>query len=159
PGLLLASTIASATHPLMDWTNNYGMRPLLPWSGRWFYGDLVFIVDPFILLLVGGAAFLATSDRGPKIFLWAVLGAAFVTLSFIVGGIRDPSLEGARVARVVLLFGVVILITIRVTAIARGREKIIAASALALIFCYWSGLALVHGTALQHAMSVANRAA
>src|SRR5215510_2605787 len=85
-GLLLASAIATATHPLMDWMNNYGLRPFLPWSGRWFYGDLVFIVDPFILLLIGGAAFLATSNRWPKIVLWALLGSAFVTLSFIIGG-------------------------------------------------------------------------
>ena len=49
-GLLLASLIVSATHPLMDWTNNYGVRPLLPWSGKWFYGDLVFIVDPVSLV-------------------------------------------------------------------------------------------------------------
>src|SRR4030088_3519153 len=28
-GLLLASLIAGATHPLMDWTNNYGVRPFL----------------------------------------------------------------------------------------------------------------------------------
>src|SRR6185436_7113292 len=26
-GLLLASLITSATHPLLDWTNNYGLRP------------------------------------------------------------------------------------------------------------------------------------
>src|SRR5205823_11340128 len=52
-GLLLASLVAAATHPLMDWTNNYGVRPLLPWSGRWFYGDLVFIVDPYIWLVLG----------------------------------------------------------------------------------------------------------
>ena len=65
-GLLLASLIVTATHPLMDWTNNYGVRPFLPWSNRWFYGDLVFIVDPYILLLVGGAAFLATRRGWPK---------------------------------------------------------------------------------------------
>jgi inner membrane protein len=54
-GLLIASVIASATHPLLDWTNNYGIRFLLPWNPRWFYGDLVFIVDPFIwLLLIAG---------------------------------------------------------------------------------------------------------
>ena len=57
-GLLLASLIAAATHPLMDWTNNYGLRPLLPWNGRWVYGDLVFIVDPYIWLALGGAAFI-----------------------------------------------------------------------------------------------------
>src|SRR5207248_1613406 len=41
-GLLLASLIAAATHPVLDWTNNYGVRPLLPWSGHWYYGDLVY---------------------------------------------------------------------------------------------------------------------
>jgi inner membrane protein len=158
-GLLLASAIATATHPLMDWTNNYGVRPFLPWSGKWFYGDLVFIVDPFILLLLGGAAFLATSDRWPKMVLWALLGAAFLTLSFIVGGIRDPSLRGAAVARTVLLVGVVVLVTVRVVGFARGREKIIAASALALLVCYWAGLAFAHRGALEAAAPVANRAA
>ena len=31
-GLLIASLVASATHPLLDWTNNYGIRFLLPWN-------------------------------------------------------------------------------------------------------------------------------
>lgn len=158
-GLLLASAIASATHPLMDWTNNYGVRPFLPWNGRWFYGDLVFIVDPYILLLVGGAAFLATSNRWPRIVLWALLGAAFVTLSVLVGGRRDPGLEGAATARIVLLAGVVFLATIRVAGLARGRERIIAASALALVLCYWSGLGVAHGRALNAATLVASHSA
>lgn len=158
-GLLLASVIATATHPLMDWTNNYGVRPFLPWSGRWFYGDLVFIVDPFILLLAGGAAFLAMSNRWPQIVLWAALGAAFVTLSFIVGGRRDPGLEGAAVARFVLLFGVLVLVIIRVIGVARGREKLIAASALGLVIFYWGGLALAHRSALRTAALIANSSA
>src|SRR5262252_9281606 len=74
-GLLLASSIAAATHPLMDWTNNYGLRPLLPWSGRWFYGDLVFIVDPFIWLMLGLAAFLLTANSPAQKIAWSVLGA------------------------------------------------------------------------------------
>jgi inner membrane protein len=143
----------------MDWTNNYGVRPFLPWSGRWFYGDLVFIVDPFILLLAGGAAFLAMSNRWPQIVLWAVLGAVFVTLSFIVGGRRDPGLEGAAVARFVLLFGVLVLIIIRVIGVARGREKLIAAGALGLVICYWGGLALAHRSALRTAALIANSSA
>jgi inner membrane protein len=157
--LLLVSAIVTATHPLMDWTNNYGVRPFLPWSGRWVYGDLVFIVDPFILLLAGGAAFLATSNRRGQIVLWALLGAAFLTLSFIVGGRRDPGLEGAAVARYVLLFGFIVLVTVRAIGIARGREKIVAASALALISCYWIGLALAHASALNAAALVANHSA
>src|SRR4030095_53845 len=61
-GLLLASLLTSATHPLLDWTNNYGVRPFLPWNGRWFYGDLVFIMDPYIWLALGGIVFLLTSN-------------------------------------------------------------------------------------------------
>src|SRR5437879_11357734 len=81
-GLLLASVLAAATHPLMDWTNNYGLRPLLPWDGRWFYGDLVFIVDPYMLLVLGGAAFLLTSNRRWKTIGWSLL-AAVITI-FVV---------------------------------------------------------------------------
>jgi inner membrane protein len=158
-GLLLASAIVTATHPLMDWTNNYGVRPFLPWNGRWFYGDLVFIVDPFILLVVGGAAFLATRNRWPQLTLWALLAAAFVALTFIVGGRRDPGLEGAAVARFILLFGVLLLITIRLVGVARGREKLIAAGALALVVLYWGSLALIHRRALNEATSVTNYAA
>lgn len=51
-GLLIASLIVTATHPLLDWTNNYGIRFLLPWNSHWSYGDLVFIVDPFIWLIL-----------------------------------------------------------------------------------------------------------
>jgi inner membrane protein len=158
-GLLLASAIVTATHPVMDWTNNYGVRPFLPWSGRWFYGDLVFIVDPFILLVVGGAAFLATRNRWPQLVLWALLGAAFIALSFVIGGRRDPGLEGAAVARFVLLFGVLLLVTIRLAGVARGREKLIAAGALAFVVLYWGGLALAHRRALSEATLVANHAA
>jgi len=60
-GLLLASFIVTATHPLLDWTNNYGIRFLLPWSPRWSYGDLVFIVDPYLWLILGTAAFFLTT--------------------------------------------------------------------------------------------------
>src|SRR5829696_1174993 len=34
-GLIVTSLIVSATHPLLDWTNNYGIRFWLPWSPQW----------------------------------------------------------------------------------------------------------------------------
>ena len=80
--LLIASLTASATHPLLDWTNNYGVRLLLPWSNRWFYGDLVFIVDPFIWVLFGIAAFLLTSRTRWRLTLWSAL--AIITSALIV---------------------------------------------------------------------------
>src|SRR6185295_1039682 len=81
-GLLVASLIVSATHPLLDWTNNYGIRFLLPWSTRWFYGDLVYIVDPFIWLLLGSACFLLTSKTRPQKLGWIFLGTVLTILIF-----------------------------------------------------------------------------
>ena len=59
--LLLASLIVTATHPILDWTNSYGVRFFLPWSSKWFYGDLVYIVDPYLWLILGGACFLLSA--------------------------------------------------------------------------------------------------
>lgn len=53
--VLLLAMAGVATHPVLDWLNNYGMRWLMPVSGRWTYGDAVYIVDPWLLaaLLAG----------------------------------------------------------------------------------------------------------
>lgn len=158
-GLLLASMIVTATHPLMDWTNNYGVRPLLPWSGRWVYGDMVFIVDPYILLLIGGAAFLATRRGWVRMAPWALLATAFVVLTFLVASRPDPSLAGINIARVVLLVGVVSLVLVRVLKLSRGRERLIAAGALAGLVVYWVALGFIHRAALNHARELAVRSA
>ncbi|MGE3579636.1 MAG: metal-dependent hydrolase [Vicinamibacterales bacterium] len=57
--LLLFSYVGVLLHVGMDFLNNYGVRLLMPWSGRWFYGDTVFIVDPWLYLFLGGGWWLA----------------------------------------------------------------------------------------------------
>lgn len=47
-GLWLACVVATLSHPLLDFMNTYGVRFLEPLSHRWFYGDMIFIVDPWI---------------------------------------------------------------------------------------------------------------
>jgi inner membrane protein len=49
--LLAAASLALLSHPLLDLLNNYGVRLLMPFSSRWFYGDAVFIID----LVLSGA--------------------------------------------------------------------------------------------------------
>lgn len=51
--LLLALVVCSAvaSHLYMDWQGSYGLRPFLPWSGRWYYGDWVAIADPVYWLV------------------------------------------------------------------------------------------------------------
>jgi inner membrane protein len=41
----LVACIGLFSHLLLDWTNSYGIRPLLPFSSRWFYLDLNGLYD------------------------------------------------------------------------------------------------------------------
>lgn len=50
--LLLLCWIAVLAHILLDFTNAYGVRPFLPFSGRWFAWDIMPIIDPVLLLLL-----------------------------------------------------------------------------------------------------------
>ena len=53
--LIVISAIGVWSHPLLDLLNTYGVRLLMPFSGRWFYGDALFIIDVWLwlALLVG----------------------------------------------------------------------------------------------------------
>jgi len=51
--LLLLSYLGVLLHVFMDFTNSYGVRLLMPFSDRWFYGDALYIVDPWLYLTLG----------------------------------------------------------------------------------------------------------
>ncbi len=46
--LVLVSLVGVLSHPLLDLLNTYGVRLLMPFSGKWFFGDTLFIVDPWL---------------------------------------------------------------------------------------------------------------
>ena len=48
-GLVL---LALLSHLLLDFTNNYGLRPFFPWNAHWYAGSIVFIFDPLIFALL-----------------------------------------------------------------------------------------------------------
>jgi len=50
--LLLAAWLGTASHLLLDFTNSYGVRLFLPFSGRWYSWDIMFIFDPLLLALL-----------------------------------------------------------------------------------------------------------
>jgi inner membrane protein len=54
----------------------------MPFDGRWFYGDAVFIIDPWLWLLLGGAALLMYSQSRPARVRWGVLFALASVLIF-----------------------------------------------------------------------------
>ena len=156
-GLLLASLIAAATHPLMDWTNNYGLRPLLPWTGRWFYGDLVFIVDPYIWLVLGGAAFLLTSNRWPKLIAWSILGLVVTLFVFLAPAQRATGPVNLSVARAIWVIGILSIIVARAIGLEKRSGKLIPRVALVFVVGYWGALAWSHQAAFRDATHLASQ--
>lgn len=77
--LAILSAVSIATHPTLDFMNEYGMRWLMPFKNQWFYADGLYIVDVWILvglwLAIVGAR-VAKSERPARIGLVAL--AAYI---------------------------------------------------------------------------------
>jgi inner membrane protein len=105
--VLLLASIAIATHPLLDFLNTYGMRWLAPFSSRWFYGDTLFIIDPWVWGVLAAGLWLARRGvRWPKLAL-AVAAAYVVVMALsnvVARGIvkRDIERTGARAERIMV---------------------------------------------------------
>ncbi|HZH92142.1 MAG TPA: metal-dependent hydrolase [Pyrinomonadaceae bacterium] len=156
-GLVIASLLVSATHPLMDWTNNYGVRPLLPWDGRWFYGDLVYIVDPWLWLSLGGASFLLTATTRWRSVAWGALALA-ATVAFVVIPLR-VGMGYPLASRALWLACLAALICAHRLKLPARRGSRVALAALAFVVVYWGALGLLHGRALARAQAVAGAVA
>ncbi len=68
----LFSLLGVLSHLVLDWTNIYGVRMLLPFSARWLRLDQTDVVDPWILTILflaiaaPGLAKLVSSEIGSK---------------------------------------------------------------------------------------------
>ncbi|MEO5587517.1 MAG: metal-dependent hydrolase [Novosphingobium sp.] len=102
PGWLLAlAYIGCLSHPLFDWMNSYGIRLLEPFSHRWFYGDALFIVDPWLLaMLIAGVWFSRRRDRARQADwrrpAWAAIGgiAAYLALNLGISSVAAARVLG-----------------------------------------------------------------
>ena len=81
--LLGLSLVGGWIHIGMDLSNNYGVHPLWPLYDGWFYGDAIFIIEPWFWLLTVPPLFLAAERRVAKIVLALIpvvgIGLAWVT--------------------------------------------------------------------------------
>jgi len=89
--------LAALSHILLDYTTDYGIRMFAPFDWRWYSWDIVFIIEPVILLalilgLVMPALFalinqeIGVRSRGPQGRASAIAALVCVVL---VWGIRD----------------------------------------------------------------------
>jgi inner membrane protein len=111
------------SHPLLDWLNTYGVRLLMPFSDRWFYGDTLFVIDPWLWIILGGAVMIAWTVSRRGVLLWTVIGTG-TTLLIVVNRLVP---EWTRIAWFVSL---AVLIGARLLLPAAARPK---AAAWALV--------------------------
>jgi inner membrane protein len=76
-GLALTGGLGLALHLLMDYCNSYGLHPFPPFDTRWFYGDMLFIVEPLFWAAFVPPLLMTMRGRWPKGVFFALLLGAF----------------------------------------------------------------------------------
>jgi inner membrane protein len=95
--LFFYACLAGLSHILLDFTNNYGVRPFWPFYEKWYSWDIVFIWEPimFCVLLLGllvPSIFslidreIGVRTRGPR---GRVAAAAALVCVVLLWGLRD----------------------------------------------------------------------
>ena len=108
--LFLYACLAGLSHILLDFTNNYGVRPFWPFSEKWYSWDIVFIFEPvmFTCLLLGlivPSLFalidreIGARQRGPRGRLAATLALIAVVFLWIVRDFEHRRAVNALAAR------------------------------------------------------------
>ncbi|MBI3820173.1 MAG: metal-dependent hydrolase [Planctomycetes bacterium] len=88
PAIWLAASVGLLSHPALDYLNSYGIRPWLPFSDHCYYGDMVFIIDPYLWILFGGAA--AVAGEVSRLERWILMIIAASTTAIIYFSSRAP---------------------------------------------------------------------
>jgi inner membrane protein len=71
--ILVAAALTS--HLIADSWNSYGVHPFFPFTNRWFYGDAVYILEPWLWTLLGVSVVMNTrSDRGRRMLAALLIG-------------------------------------------------------------------------------------
>ena len=126
--IVALSYIGVLTHPVLDWLNTYGIRLLMPFDGRWFYGDALFIVDPWLWLLSGAGVVLVHTRSRTGQLGWLASGAILTMLAAFA---PIPPLT-----RVFWIVGVSTIVAGRIWGGARRGRPRFAATCLVLVAVY-----------------------
>lgn len=93
------------SHVALDALNSYGIRPLLPFSARWFHGDLLFIIDPWFWgLCLVAIGLLARGPRARSLWLFSLAAAPALAIAvWAVKNERAPLMVPVAVASSIAL--------------------------------------------------------
>ncbi len=141
-------------HLVMDSTNSYGTRPLMPLSDRWFYGDLAFVLDPWIWLILGCAVvWLVTNSPARILFCGLIVAILSLIVAFAA---RHPTIEHpaavSSTVRIIWFAGLFIVIVGRALNWGRAGARL-ARYAILFLALYYGGLWLARQEAADRAGS------
>ena len=94
--------LGTLVHLFQDFTNNYGVRPFAPFNEKWYAWDIVFIVDPimllamFLALVVPSLMALITEEIGSRKPRFRGRGAAILALICVAAVILVRDFEHRR---------------------------------------------------------------
>ena len=88
---MLLAFVGVYSHVFLDYLNNYGVRLATPISWQWFYGDAIFIVDPWMWIVLAVGVWMTGSRGRPR-----PARVALVAVGCYIVGDADIRLGGAR---------------------------------------------------------------
>jgi inner membrane protein len=81
--LLGVALFAGLLHLAMDFGNNYGVHPFWPFDDHWYYGDALFIIEPWLMIVLAGCVFGASRSRVGRALSGLIL-AGLLSVAWIV---------------------------------------------------------------------------
>lgn len=93
------------SHLVLDSWNSYGVHPFWPIDARWYYGDVIYIFEPWLWLLLGVAATRNTQNLRTRMILGGTLallaGALALSGMIPIGALLALVVGGAALAAIV----------------------------------------------------------
>jgi inner membrane protein len=145
--LFVLSLLAMATHPLLDFTNNYGWRPFLPWSNRWYYGDLAFVIDLWIWAGLGSVVFISTAKNAARTITYGMVSATAATFLVTAGA-------GLRILWPLAICAAIAAGLRFVIKLDHAQARKLNLGALTVLLIYFGALTGLHHLALRRATAV-----
>jgi inner membrane protein len=76
--------VGCLSHPFFDWLNVYGIRLLEPFSSQWFYGDTLFIIDPWLWAVMIASVWVSRRrEKAAKSYRWPAILGTVAALTYI----------------------------------------------------------------------------
>lgn len=103
--LWVTALLGGMLHLFADFWNEYGVHPFWPFDSRWVYGDFVFIIEPWIWVLLIPMLFIETISPAAKRAYAAAAGVMVVLLGIVSLASGSAALRILSPAQAVVLVG------------------------------------------------------